>query len=128
MARLPGKLKTFSGLINFTLLLDPLAGGDFAHDVDIFARSFQWPIENSAVPAGDRLVGHAQSEQQSAAGKALPRRRLNAKRHRTAAVNMIDRRAELDCLRPARYRRTHHDRSGANGVAVPERAVPALLR
>ncbi len=41
---------------------------------------------------------------------------------------MIDRRAELDCLRPARYRRKHDDRIGAVGFAFPERAEPDLLR
>ena len=71
MARLPRKLKALAGVVNLALVLDPLAGGDFAHDLDIFARSFQRPVEDAAVPAGDRLVGDAETEQQPAAGKIL---------------------------------------------------------
>ena len=50
MARLPGKLKSFAGLINLAFIFDPLAGGNFADDVDIFARALERPVEDSTMP------------------------------------------------------------------------------
>jgi hypothetical protein len=68
MARLPGKLKTFAGLINLAFILDPLAGGNFADDVDVLARALERPVEDSAVPTGDTFIRYPQTEQQSTAG------------------------------------------------------------
>ncbi len=127
ITRLPGKLKALAGGVNLPFVLDPFAGGDLAHHVDVFARALERPVEDTAMPAGDRLVGDTEPEQQAAAGQILQRRRLNAEGHRAAAVNMVNRRAQFDFFRPARHRRQHDEWVGAVRFAFPKGAEADLL-
>src|SRR6266511_3103074 len=127
MARFPRELKTLAGLINLAVVLDALAGGDFADNLNILARALQWPIEHAAMPTGDGLVCHTKSQQQAPAGKILQRRGLNSQRHRAASVDMVDRRAELDGFCPARNRRKHDHWVRAVGFAFPKCAKSHLF-
>ena len=96
MTRLPRQLKALAGLIDLALVFDPFAGGDFAHDVDIFTRAPQRPVEYAIVPCGNGLVGDAEAEQQPSTREILQRRRLNPERDRAAAIDVINRGPELE--------------------------------
>src|SRR6266446_2747807 len=117
MARLPRQLKALAGLVNFSLVFDPLSRSDFPHDVDIFASALQRSIEDATMPTGDTLIGDAEAQKQSSSGKILQGCRLDTQRHRAAAVYMVDSRTQFDFLRPARDRRKHHD--GIRAIRLP---------
>ena len=71
LAGLPRKLKTLAGLVNLAAVFDALARRNFADDVDIFTGALQRPVEDSSVPSCNALIGDAETEQQTPAGKVL---------------------------------------------------------
>jgi len=127
MLRLPGKLEALARVVNLAFILDALAGGDLADNLDVFADAAQRPVEDAAVPGRDGLVCYAQAQDQPSVRKVLQRRGLNAHRDGAAPVDVIDGGPDLQRSRARGHAGDHHQRVRAVRLALPERVETGVL-